>query len=188
MLHIHTLIKPVLFVAFMVINYSATGNILVCRNEKHRPQVHFSVPKNWLNDPNGMFYHFGEYHLYYKYHPSSTEDMQFHQISLLGRIYPWLRTLMISCVADFRNTSGFPQRENEPAVIAIFNHGDGAYPQMQSIVYSLNGGRDFPKYTKPGDSQTWHLGLQRFKGCGIQRWELGHGVGCRGQSPFLRIK
>ena len=154
-------LMPVLFIAGLipVINYSLGANIQECRNEKYRPQVHFSVAKNWLNDPNGLFYHFGEYHMYYQYHPNSTVwgPMHWgHAISsdlvtwtdLPVALYPDELGLMFSgsCVIDFRNTSGFQVRDDEPPVIAIFTHADGGYPQMQSIAYSLNGGRDFTKY------------------------------------------
>ena len=40
--------------------------------EKYRPQFHFSPPENWMNDPNGMVFYKGEYHLFYQYHPEST--------------------------------------------------------------------------------------------------------------------
>ena len=40
--------------------------------EQYRPQVHFSPQANWMNDPNGMVYYDGEYHLFYQYHPDST--------------------------------------------------------------------------------------------------------------------
>jgi len=40
--------------------------------EPHRTQFHFSPPGHWMNDPNGMVYYQGEYHLFYKYFPDST--------------------------------------------------------------------------------------------------------------------
>ncbi|BCE15627.1 hypothetical protein RSC3_02983 [Bacillus paralicheniformis] len=38
-------------------------------NEDHRPKYHFTPEANWMNDPNGMVYYAGEYHLFYQYHP-----------------------------------------------------------------------------------------------------------------------
>ena len=40
--------------------------------EAHRPLIHFTPEKMWMNDPNGMVYYEGEYHLFYQYHPAST--------------------------------------------------------------------------------------------------------------------
>lgn len=40
--------------------------------EPYRPQFHFSPPAKWMNDPNGMFFYEGEYHLFYQYYPDST--------------------------------------------------------------------------------------------------------------------
>ncbi len=37
--------------------------------EKHRPQFHYSPEEKWMNDPNGMVFFEGEYHLFYQYHP-----------------------------------------------------------------------------------------------------------------------
>ena len=41
-------------------------------NEQYRPRFHFSPPANWMNDPNGMFYYEGEYHLFYQYYPGGN--------------------------------------------------------------------------------------------------------------------
>ncbi|HLO39057.1 MAG TPA: levanase, partial [Lacibacter sp.] len=41
-------------------------------SEPHRPQFHFSPKEKWMNDPNGMVYHKGVYHLFYQYYPDST--------------------------------------------------------------------------------------------------------------------
>jgi fructan beta-fructosidase len=38
---------------------------------KHRPVLHFSVPKGWMNDPNGLIYHDGWYHMYYQFYPDT---------------------------------------------------------------------------------------------------------------------
>ena len=47
-------------------------NISASYQEQHRPQFHFTPEANWMNDPNGMFYYKGKYHLFYQYFPDST--------------------------------------------------------------------------------------------------------------------
>ena len=39
---------------------------------KYRPQIHFSPRENWMNDPNGMFYYKGKYHLYFQHNPNAN--------------------------------------------------------------------------------------------------------------------
>lgn len=143
--------------------------------EPFRPQLSFSPQRNWMNDPNGLVYHDGEYHLFYQYNPNKDTwgDMSWgHAVSpdLLhwtelplalpvdkdasGRI-----TQMFfsgSAVVDHANTSGFGQ-PGKPAMVAIytavFPQGrtpDGkpvrAGTQAQSLAYSLDRGRTWTQY------------------------------------------
>ena len=135
--------------------------------EVHRPQYHFSPEANWMNDPNGMVYYDGEYHLFYQYYPDSTvwgpmhwghavsPDMV-HWEHLPIALYPDELGLIFSgsAVMDYENTSGFGTEENPP-MVAIFTHHDMAGEkektntfQVQSIAYSLDKGRTFTKYDR----------------------------------------
>src|SRR5690625_320591 len=125
-------------------------------SEKYRPQFHFSPPSGWLNDPNGMVYYEGEYHLFYQYHPDSkvwgpmhwghavSKDMV-HWEHLPIALYPdELGTIFSgSAVVDWNDTSGF--FNGGSGLVAIFTHSevDG---QIQSIAYSADQGRTWTKY------------------------------------------
>ncbi len=133
--------------------------------EPHRPQFHFSPAEKWMNDPNGMVYYEGEYHLFYQYHPDSTiwgpmhwghavsTDLVHWKHLPIG-IYPDSLGLIFSgsAVVDWQNTSGFGQGGKE-ALIAIFTHhlmeGEKANRndfQYQSIAYSNDKGRSWTMY------------------------------------------
>jgi sucrose-6-phosphate hydrolase SacC (GH32 family) len=103
-------------------------------NELYRPQYHFTPAKNWMNDPNGLLYHNGVYHLYYQYNPggdtwgamswghATSDDLTYweHQpVALLARGYPGEISEMFfsgSAVADTENTSGFGGNGTVPFV------------------------------------------------------------------------
>ena len=123
--------------------------------EKFRPAYHHTPQYGWMNDPNGMFYKDGEWHLYYQYNPygSLWENMTWgHSVSMdlvhwealplaieadaLGTIFSG------SCVVDKDNTAGFGKN----AVIAFYTSAGEA--QTQSMAYSTDGGRTFNKYGK----------------------------------------
>lgn len=133
--------------------------------EQHRPQFHFSPKEKWMNDPNGMVFYEGEYHLFYQYYPDSTvwgpmhwghavsADM-IHWEHLPIALYPDSLGYIFSgsAVVDWNNTSGFGQN-GKPPLIAFFTHhlmegekaGRTDY-QHQSIAYSNDNGRTWTKY------------------------------------------
>jgi fructan beta-fructosidase len=135
-------------------------------NEQHRPQIHFSPKEHWMNDPNGMVYYKGVYHLFYQYYPNGTvwgpmhwghatsKDLihwQHQPIALypdsLGYIFSG------SAVVDYKNTSGFGKTGKIP-LVAIFTHHDPKGEkegrnnfQNQSLAYSLDEGKTWTKYS-----------------------------------------
>lgn len=121
--------------------------------EKWRPLCHHTPLYGWMNDPNGMVYLNGEYHLFYQYNPygSQWENMTWgHSVSkdlthwthLPNAITPDALGAIFSgsCVIDKDNTAGF----GNDAMVAIYTSaGDN---QTQSLAYSNDGGRTFTKY------------------------------------------
>ncbi|KQV47138.1 hypothetical protein ASC93_14225 [Massilia sp. Root335] len=144
-------------------------------DEPFRPQLSFSPQRNWMNDPNGLVYLDGEYHLFYQHNPNqntwgdmswghavSTDLLHWTELPLAlpvekdagGKI-----TQMFfsgSAVVDHANTSGFGQ-PGKPAMVAIYT---AVFPQArtlngklvragtqaQSIAYSLDRGRTWTQY------------------------------------------
>lgn len=133
--------------------------------EPYRPQFHFSPAGNWMNDPNGMVYYDGEYHLFYQYYPDSTVwgPMHWgHAVStdlvhwqhLPIALYPDSLGYIFSgsAVMDLNNTSGLGE-PGKPAMIAIYTYhnqklGDQGRIdyQYQGLAYSLDKGRTWVKY------------------------------------------
>lgn len=132
-------------------------------NEPHRPQFHFTPESKWMNDPNGLVYYNGKYHLFYQYYPkdivwgpmhwghASSADLfhwEHHPIAL----YPdKLGNIFSGCaVIDENNSAGF----GKDAMIAIFTyHNDELWKQgyrnteSQAIAYSLDEGLTWTKYS-----------------------------------------
>lgn len=119
-----------------------------------RQKIHFSPLRGWTNDPNGMFYLNGEWHLFYQYNPygAKWDNMSWgHAVSRNLRDWKHLPTALYpdslgaiysgSAVVDRDNTAGF----GEGAVVAIYTSSTKKR-QCQSIAYSLDGGISFTKY------------------------------------------
>ena len=125
--------------------------------EKNRPQFHFTTRRGWINDPNGLIYYDGEYHLFYQHNPFERdwENMHWgHAVSkdlihwneLADALYPDNLGTMFSgsAVIDYDNTSGFGKRNILPMVVAYTAASSDR--QVQGIAYSLDKGRTFIKY------------------------------------------
>ena len=121
--------------------------------EKYRPAFHHTPLYGWMNDPNGMFYKDGRWHLYYQYNPygskwqnmtwghSSSPDLvswTHHDPAIepddLGTVFSG------SCVVDADNTAGF----GSGAVVALYT--SAGVNQTQSLAWSNDGGHTFTKY------------------------------------------
>ncbi|WP_230981377.1 glycoside hydrolase family 32 protein [Echinicola salinicaeni] len=125
--------------------------------EKNRPQFHFTTQRGWINDPNGLLYHDGEYHLFYQHNPFerewenmhwghavSTDLIHWNELPLA--LFPDKHGTMFSgsAVIDYKNSAGF-NKGNTPALIAAYT-ADSKEKQVQCIAYSLDNGRTFTKY------------------------------------------
>lgn len=126
--------------------------------EKFRPVYHHTPAYGWMNDPNGMFYKDGVYHLYFQWNPygsvwanmhwgHSTSTDLMHWNFEGSAIVPdaWGAIFSGSCVVDHNNTAGF----GKGAVVAFYTSAK-ATPwgdvQSQSMAYSLDNGKTFTKY------------------------------------------
>ncbi|MEZ0487420.1 glycoside hydrolase family 32 protein [Fibrella aquatica] len=140
-------------------------NSMAQGKEPHRPQFHFSPKAHWMNDPNGMVYLNGTYHLFFQYYPDATvwgpmhwghatsKDMvswQEQPIALYPDSLGWI--FSGSAVVDVNNTSGFGKNGKAPLVAIFTHHNDklekakSSKFQYQSLAYSLNEGKTWTKY------------------------------------------
>ena len=135
--------------------------------EDFRPQFHFSPQEKWMNDPNGLVYYKGVYHLFYQYYPEDivwgpmhwghavSKDLiswQHKPIALFPDQHGYI--FSGSAVVDLANSSGFGTKENPP-LVAIFTYhlmegekaGRTDY-QTQGIAYSVDNGDTWIQYKK----------------------------------------
>lgn len=160
-------------------------------NEKYRPQIHFTPAKNWINDPNGMVYVDGIYHLFYQYNPQGNDwgNMSWGHATSTDLIH-WKEQAVAltrdelgdifsgSAVIDKDNTAGF----GAGAMVALYTSADKY--QQQSIAYSTDGGKNFTRFTgnpviKNNDDNLrdpkvfWHADSKQWIMALAKGWKMG---------------
>lgn len=183
--------KIFLYVFIMLMSNMASAQVSdIPYREQYRPQVHFTPKAHWINDPNGMVFYQGTYHLFYQYYPDSTvwgpmhwghaasADLVHWQEKPIA-LYPDQSGYIFSgsAVADIRNTSGFGKNGNTP-LVAIYTSHDPAGEkarrtdfQNQNIAYSLDNGDTWIKY--PGNPVLKNTGIADFRDPKVSWYSAG---------------
>jgi fructan beta-fructosidase len=140
-------------------------NTNISAQENYRPLIHFTPKKGWMNDPNGMVFHNGVYHLFYQHNPDSSVWGPMHWGHATSKdLIHWKRNPIAlfpdslgtifsgSAVVDQYNTSGF-SKNGEIPLVAIFTHHNAAAEkqgkndfQNQSLAFSTDNGKSWKKY------------------------------------------
>ncbi len=121
----------------------------------HRPLVHFSPKKNWMNDPNGLVYYDGEWHLFYQHYPQEPEAKNIHWGHAVSKdLIKWNELSIAiepedelvgiwsgSVVIDWKNVTGFQKDITIHPMIAIYTWQKQGW-QEQHMAYSLDRGND----------------------------------------------
>ena len=148
--------------------------------DKHRPLFHFTPPQMWMNDPNGMVYLDGEYHLFYQHYPDSTVWGPMHWGHAVSKdLFSWEHLPIAlypdslgyifsgSAVFDKDNTSGLGDSGSPPLVAIYTYHSDELRRagrkdfQTQGIAFSVDRGRTWKKYS--GNPVLKNPGIEDFR-------------------------
>jgi fructan beta-fructosidase len=183
-------INPFLTVLLSLAFFGCTKNEPIVfkdsSGEKYRPEYHFTPSTGWMNDPNGLIYLDGEYHLFYQFYPDSTVWGPMHWGHAISKDLLHWENLPIalapdslgyifsgSAVLDSENSSGLGTIANPP-LVAIFTYHDmvaeriGSLEyQSQAIAYSLDKGRTWTKYE--GNPVLPNQGIKDFRDPKVRR-------------------
>lgn len=130
--------------------------------ERYRPQFHYTPERNWMNDPNGLVYHEGVYHLFYQYNPAGRDwgNLSWGHATSTDLVHWTTHPLAIpatdekmifsgSIVVDHDNAAGFGTDDEAPLVAIYTSHytrPDGSFNQAQSLAYSTDEGKTWTTY------------------------------------------
>ena len=174
--------RSIVFAAVLGISFVSTAQTTLpdfLYKENHRLQFHFSPKAHWMNDPNGLVFFDGVYHMYFQYYPDSTvwgpnywghatsKDL-IHWTETSPALAPDSLGLIASgsAVADYKNTSGFAKDGKVPlvAIYAYINQAmekNNEFGQYQAIAYSLDKGFTWTKYR--GNPVVKNPGIRDFR-------------------------
>jgi fructan beta-fructosidase len=142
--------------------------------EPLRPQFHFTPARNFMNDPNGLVFYKGEYHLFYQHNPFgerwghmswghavSRDLLHWEHLAVALREENGVMIFSGSVVVDRTNSSGFcrPEGDDPSCLVAIYT-GHGHDKQTQNLAYSNDRGRTWTKYAS---NPILDLGLKEFR-------------------------
>lgn len=170
---------------------NAQQNDTAVYHEEYRPQLHFSPRAHWMNDPNGMVYYKGTYHLFFQYFPGGTtwgpmhwghaesKDLIHWQEKPIA-LYPDSLGYIFSgsAVVDKKNTSGFGKNGIIPLVAIFTSHDPKGEKsgrndfQTESLAYSLDNGETWSKYG--GNPVLKNPGAKDFRDPKVIWFEKGH--------------
>lgn len=134
-------------------------------HEKYRPQFHFTARKNWLNDPNGLVYYGGIYHMFFQYNPYALKGGPKHWGHATSPdLVHWTEgpiglapdnngtNFSGSAAVDWKNTTSFKKGEAAPLVALYTAAPDkgtlGAKEFSQCLAYSADAGKSWTQYEK----------------------------------------
>ena len=142
--------------------------------EALRPRFHFTPARNFMNDPNGLVFYKGEYHLFYQHNPFgqvwghmswghavSRDMLQWEHLPVALREEDGVMIFSGSAVVDWNNTSGFcvPVGQDRSCLVAIYT-GHSPGKQTQNLAFSNDRGRTWTKYAS---NPVVDLGLSDFR-------------------------
>lgn len=184
--------KIVALLSIIVLLNACSSSSKMLKNElaTYRPAYHYTPEKNWVNDPNGLVYLDGEYHLFYQYNPlgdkwghmswghAVTKDLKSWEelpLAISETMNPDSSTTMVfsgSVVVDSLNTSGFFEKGFTKGMVAIYtSHIDkkgAGLAQHQSLAYSSDKGRTWKFYDK---NPVLDIGLKDFRDPNVFAYE-----------------
>jgi fructan beta-fructosidase len=166
-------------------------SLYACRSQNYRPIFHFSPPDNWTNDPNGLVFYNGEYHIFYQYNPfgdtwghmswGHAKSRDLMKWTHLPVAIPEItldsnKTAMIfsgTAVVDRNNTSGLGTPQHKSPLVAVYtanidSAGNGLR-QYQSLAYSLDG----IHFTQYQNNPILDIGLKDFRDPKIFWYDAG---------------